>query len=111
MKRLLLAALAVLAFALPAQAHKLILFAFVEGDEIVVETKFSSGKLPASGEIEVLDADGASLVTLPLEADGETRFAIPENHRGGVQINVATGEGHEDYWVLTAQDLIQDAAQ
>jgi nickel transport protein len=111
MKRLLAACVAALLLATPVLAHRLIVFAFVEAGEIVVETKFSSGKLPAEGSIQVLDAEGAELMTLPLEADGETRFPIPGNHKGGVQVNVTTGEGHEDYWLLTAQDLIQEAAQ
>ena len=94
MKRLFAAPLLALLLAFPAQAHKLVIFAYVDNGEIVVETKFSSGSLPAEGTIQVLDAEGMEITTLEMEADGETRFPIPENHKGGVQVNVATRARH-----------------
>ena len=111
MKHLIVALAALTLLAAPAAAHKLIVFAFVEDGEVVVTTKFSSGKLPASGEIGLRDAEGMEMTTLPLDPDGETRFPIPEGHKGGLEITVTTGEGHEDYWVLTPADLVVEAAQ
>jgi len=111
MTRLLTALALMAACALPAQAHRLVIYAFVEGNEVVVETKFSTGKLPATGSITATDEAGATVVTLDLDPGGETRFAVPQGHTGGMQITVITGEGHEDYWVLTDQDFDPEGAE
>jgi nickel transport protein len=91
--------------AAPALAHRLVVYAYAEGGEIVVEAKFSSGALAKAGEIRVLDAQNARLVTVPLEADGETRLPLPEGAAQGVTVEVETDKGHQNYWVLTPADL------
>ncbi|MDF1727818.1 MAG: hypothetical protein P1U53_08715 [Sulfitobacter sp.] len=104
--RRFLASLAVVAFATTAQAHQLNVFAFVEEETVVVETKFSTGKIPVSGEVRVLDAQSRLLHTLALEPNGTVRFPLDtEAATGGITIEVTTGEGHEDYWILTPEDI------
>ena len=39
--------------ATPAMAHQLNVFAFVEDGSVVVEAKFSTGRIPVSGEVRV----------------------------------------------------------
>lgn len=100
------AALAVVAFATTAQAHQLNVFASVQDGVVVVETKFSTGKIPVSGEARILDADSQVILTLPLESDGTVRFPLdPQFAETGITIEVRTGEGHEDYWILTPEDI------
>ncbi|MDP5085639.1 MAG: hypothetical protein NWQ23_09480 [Yoonia sp.] len=104
--RRLLAILAVVAFASAAQAHQLNVFAFVEDGTVIVETKFSTGKIPVSGEVQVLNASSEVILTLPLAADGTVRFPLDvEAATGGMMIEVTTGEGHSDYWILTPEDI------
>ena len=104
--RRLLSLLTVVAFATTAQAHQLNVFAFVEEGTVVVETKFSNGNLPVSGDVEVLNAQSEVLMTLPLEKDGTVRFPLDMGVAGeGITIEVTTGEGHEDYWILTPEDI------
>lgn len=104
--RPLLAALALIAAATSVQAHQLSVFAFVEAGEVVVESRFSNGSVPVSGEVRVMDAAEALLTTLPLEKDGTARFALDADVAGdGLVILVDTGEGHEDYWILTPDDI------
>ena len=104
--RRLLSLFAVFAFATTAQAHQLNVFAFVEEGTVVVETKLSNGNLPVSGDVEVLNAQSEVLMTLPLEKDGTVRFPLDMNDVGeGITIEVTTGEGHEDYWILTPEDI------
>ncbi len=106
MMRRLLAIAAVVAFASTAQAHQLNVFAFVQDGTVIVETKFSSGKIPVSGEARVLDANSEVILTLPLEEDGTVRFPLDlEVASGGMTIEVTTGEGHDDYWILTPEDI------
>lgn len=108
--RRFLATLEVVAFATAVQAHQLNVFAFVEDGIVIVETKFSTGKTPVSGAVRVLDAEAKVLQTLALEPDGTVRFPLDaEAAKDGMTIEVITGEGHEDYWILTPEDIARDS--
>ena len=104
--RAALALVAVLAAA-PAAAHDLRVFAFVEGDTVNVEAKFSTGRLPVSGEIRVLDASETLIETHAIDPDGVTSFPLIEGARDtGLMIEVEVGTGgHSDYWLLTPEDI------
>jgi nickel transport protein len=109
MRRPALAALLTLGLTAPALAHRVVVFASVEADgaggEVVVEAKFSTGRVPALGEVQVRDAAGALLATYPLE-DGGARFPLDRAAAaGGLEITVTTGDDHEGYWLLTPADL------
>lgn len=105
-------AVAVLALmsAAPAAAHQLNVFAWVDGREVVVEGKFSSGRVPQIGVVNVYDAREALVRTLPIEADGTARFPL-DGGETGLRIELITGEGHEDYWILTPDDIAAQAGQ
>ncbi|GAB5446291.1 hypothetical protein [Gymnodinialimonas sp.] len=104
--RTLLAGLAGVVFATAAWAHQLNVFAFVEEGVVVVESRFSNGNLPQVGEVSVLDGQGEPLLLLPLEADGTVRFPLDPAHADdGLLIEVRTGEGHDNYWILTPEDI------
>lgn len=106
MRRAALVAALLAALAAPAAAHQLSVFASVDGEAVLVEARFSGGSRPVTGTVRVLDADGALLATLALGEDGTARFPLdPTAHAGGLTIEVETGEGHDDYWVLTPQDI------
>jgi nickel transport protein len=89
-----------------AWAHGLNVFAFVEGDTVVVESRFSNGNAPRVGEVRVLDSENRLVMTLPLAEDGTARFPFDPSHADtGLLIEVETGEGHENYWILTPEDI------
>lgn len=99
-----------LALAGPALAHRVNVFASVEpseaGEVVVVEAKFSTGRIPTLGDVRVEGADGALLATYPLEEDGTARFPLDaEAAAGGLSITVTTGDDHEGYWLLTPADI------
>jgi nickel transport protein len=92
--------------AAPALAHDLRVFARVDGDTVIVEASFSSGRVPTAGEITLSNAAGAILGTVPLDDDGETAFTLPDAVRDtGMRIDVTVSEGHSDYWLLTPGDI------
>jgi len=98
--------LAIVLSATAAFAHQLNVFAFVEGDTVVVETKFSSGRIPVSGDVEVSDATSEVILTLQLQEDGTVRFPLDMDVAAdGLMIEVSTGDGHSDYWILTPDDI------
>jgi nickel transport protein len=101
-------ALAATLAALPAAAHQLAVFAWVDGPEVVVEGKFSNGRRPTQGTIRVFDADERVIRELPLGPDGTVRFPLAGGE-DGLMIRLETGEGHEGSWILTPADLAGDA--
>jgi len=102
-----LALIAALLVAAPALAHRLVIYAFVEDDIIVLEAFFSNDAPAAKGTITLKDGQGTVLAEMPLSDSGETRFAIPPGAAEGLAIEVLTDAGHEDYWILTPEDLDQ----
>ncbi len=108
--RTLVLGLALIGAAVPALAHQLNVFAFVEGAEVVVEAQFSTGRIPVAGQVVVKDAAEAVVRTLDLAADGTARFPLdPTVSAGGLTIEVETSEGHADYWILTPDDIAAGA--
>ena len=105
MIRALVIALTIVAATSPAAAHKLRVFASVSGETVNVEAKFSTGRIPKSGEIRVFNAAETLILTLPLDPDGVTSFPLGEEAAEGLLIEVEAGEGHEDYWRLTPDDI------
>ena len=102
----LLAALVAVVSATAAWAHQLNVFAYVEAGVVIVESRFSNGNTPQLGEVHVLDAANQPLLTLPLTEDGTARFPLdPAHAEGGLLIEVSTGEGHNNYWILTPEDI------
>jgi len=91
-------------------AHQLNVFAYVEAGSVVVEAKFSSGKRPVSGEVRILNGNHALLTTMPLGENGILSFPLSTvEHTGGLVIEVETGEGHKDYWILTPEDITRQS--
>ncbi len=109
--RALLIALLMMGWASVSFAHQLNVFAYVKDDTVIVEAKFSTGKIPVSGEVRVHDAENELLVTLRLQKDGSVWFPLDlEVAQGGLLIEVETGEGHDNYWILTPDDIARGMA-
>jgi nickel transport protein len=105
MRRALILAAAV-CLPLAAWAHQLTVFASVQDGEVVVESRFSNGNAPRLGEVRVLDGNNQALMTLPLQEDGTARFPLDRAAAGaGLLIEVTTGQGHSNYWILTPEDI------
>ncbi|MEM8643656.1 MAG: hypothetical protein AAGF09_02045 [Pseudomonadota bacterium] len=102
------------AFALPvivaaapitAAAHQLVVFASVDCVAVTVEAKFSNGKVAQKGDVRVLDGENTLLTTLELQSDGTAQVPLADvDHSGGLLIEVDTG-GHDNYWIVTPEDI------
>lgn len=92
-----------LLLSLPAQAHRLKVFAFAEGDRIDGSTYFVGGA-PASGaKVEVQSSDGTVLATLNPNADGKFSFQAVSAIDHVFVSN--TGDGHVARWTVSAEEL------
>jgi len=88
-----------------AFAHQLNVFASTDCDVVLVETKFSTGRIPVKGEVRVLDGENTLLLHLELGEDGTVRVPLAElDSTTGLLIEVDTGN-HDDYWILPPEDI------
>lgn len=108
--RLLLAALAVVGLSTGAWAHRLNVFAYVEDGQVVVESRFSNGNAPRIGDVQVLEGNSVLIMTLTLGEDGTVRFPLDPAHVAtGLLMEVTTTAGHDNYWILTPDDIARGA--
>jgi nickel transport protein len=99
----------ILCLAPDSHAHRVNIFAYVDGDTVVTESGYSRSSRVNNGTVEVMDgATGALLLTGTTDADGRFAFAVPGQARGGgmdLLLRVTAGEGHQAEWTVTAQEL------
>ncbi len=88
---------------LPAQAHKLKVFATAEGDRIEGEAYFVGGAKAAGASIVIADADGRELSRLMPDAEG--RFSYQVSRRMDYQVIADSQDGHQARWTIRADEL------
>ena len=86
-----------------ASAHRVNVFAWVEGDTVYVEGKFPGGKKVKAGKIVVLDPRGVELVSGLTNDQGEYSFKVPR--QTDLRIVLSAGQGHQGEWVVRADGL------
>ena len=93
----------------PAQAHRVNIFAFVDGTVLQTECSFSSGTKVQSAPVDVLDAQSGNLLQQgTTDTQGRVRFAITPAMKAapkGLILRVRAGEGHQGEWTVEADEL------
>ncbi len=89
------------------RAHKVNLFAYVEGDRIIVEGYFSGNAKAMNCVVDVLDNTGKKLIEGKTDAQGIYSFKIAElpSITGDLKIVLHAGQGHMTDFTLPAADL------
>lgn len=90
-----------------AQAHRVNIFAWTEGDQVVAECGFNGGSKVKQGQVVVYDAaTGAKLQEGRTDDQGVYRFPVPAAGKAhGLRIVVKAGEGHQNEWMMDAAEL------
>lgn len=102
--RILLIALVFIAVAaVPAGAHKVTVFAWVEGDTVQTESKFSGGRVAKQARIEVYDGSGNFLLDGLTDDEGRFSFAAPKKE--DLQVVLVAGAGHRNTWMIKAAEF------
>ena len=86
-----------------AEAHRVNLFAWVEGDTVHVESKFSGGKKVKAGKIIVSDSEGTELLSGTTDKNGEFSFKVPQ--KADLKIVLEAGTGHRAEWTIAANEI------
>lgn len=94
-------------------AHRVNIFAYVEGGDVVVECSYSKSKRVKQGRIEVHDkVSGDVLLRGETDDQGHFRFPVPERVRtsgSGLRILLQAGEGHQNEWTMDAAEFMSAA--
>ena len=90
-------------------AHRVILFAWAEGDTVYVESKFNSGKKVKAGKIIVTDPQGTELVKGTTNEKGEFSFKVPK--KADLKIVLIAGAAHRAEWTISAAEFEMPAGE
>lgn len=92
-----------------ASAHRVNIFAFVDGDAVQVECGFNRSQKVKQGTVEVFDATtGARLLQGTTDDNGVFRFPVTAELREAghdLNIRIIAGEGHQNDWTVAADEL------
>jgi nickel transport protein len=104
---LLTTATLLLASSASGWAHKVNVFAYVEGDAVVVEGYFSGNVKAQNSVVEVLDSDGKKILEGKTNEKGIWRFKLADfpSIKGDIQIVLEGGMGHKADFRLSQADL------
>jgi len=108
MTRLIIAVCAAMAVTLclaaVSSAHKVNVFAYVDGNTVVTDSGYSRSKRVHDGTIEVYDATaGTMLLSGPTDETGRFDFEIPNEARAGkmdLRLLLKAGTGHQAEWTV-----------
>jgi len=87
----------------PAMAHRSTIFAWVEGDRVFTESKFSGGKRVREGDVIVYDSEGHQLLKGKTDDKGEFSFEVPA--KTSLKIVLMAGMGHGGEWTIPVSEL------
>jgi len=84
-------------------AHKVQMFAYAEGENVIVEGYFADGKKAMKSEVVVYNPSGTELLRGRTDDSGKFNFKAPE--KTDLRIVVDAGMGHKTEYTLPAGEL------
>ena len=90
-----------------AFAHKVNIFAYVEGDKVYTESYFNDGKKCIESKIEVFDNQGNKLLEGLTDKEGMFSFKIPPEDviDGDLKLVLTASMGHRAEYSIRADEL------
>lgn len=85
-------------------AHKVNVFAYVEGKKIYTESYFNDGKKCIDSKIEVFDNRGNKLLEGLTDKEGEFFFEVPSED-GDLKIILTASMGHRAEYSISADEI------
>ena len=88
-------------------AHKVNIFAYVEGDKVYTESYFNDGKKCIDSKIEVFDNQGNKLLEGLTDEEGMFSFEIPSKDviDGDLKVVLTASMGHRAEYSVSADEL------
>lgn len=92
----------------PAMAHKLLVMAWIQGDQLVGEAAHGDGSFAANARVALLDGEsGAELLSFSADEHGDFQTPLPAEvlARGKpLLVRVEDGAGHRAEYVIDARE-------
>jgi len=101
---LLFAALWLVFSNVPALAHKVTIFAWVEGDTVHTQSKFSGGKKVKGAPVLVFDPEGNQLLEGKTDEKGEFSFKV-QGKKTDLKVVLKASMGHMAEWKIPAEEI------
>lgn len=86
-----------------ALAHKVTIFAWVEGDTVHTKSKFSGGRTAKESTVVVYDKQGNQLLEGKTNENGEFSFKIPKKTE--LKVALKASMGHLAEWTIPAEEI------
>ena len=93
-----------------SDAHKINVFAWLEGDQVHVDTYFTKSSKVLYAPVKVLDVRGNLLLSGSTNEQGQWEFYLKDLSQlpaDGLNVVVEEGSGHRAEYLLTRQDLAE----
>ena len=88
-----------------AMAHRVNVFAYTSGDDIIVEGSFGDKTPAQKSKVSVYNqTTGALILEGETDEKGIFKFARPQVD-SALKIVLVAGMGHQNYWIVTREDL------
>jgi len=87
----------------PAYAHRVTVFAWIDGENVHTQSKFSGGRPAKDAIVEVYDDNGAMLLSGSSDSMGGFSFKPPQIT--GLKIVLRAGSGHQGSWTLSREEI------
>jgi nickel transport protein len=87
----------------PAFAHKVNIFAWIDGDTIHTRSKFSGGKRVKNSLVVVFDSEGNSLLKGKTDENGMFSFKIPQKTE--LKVVLKASMGHMAEWNIPVEEI------
>ena len=85
------------------RAHNVTVFAWVSGDTVFVESRFSGGRKPVGAPLEVYDS--ADNLLLKGVTDDQGTFSFPAPRKTEMKIVLHAGMGHKAQWTIPVEEF------
>jgi len=92
-----------------AMAHKVTIFAYVEGDTLYSESYFANGAPVVAAPVTVTDAQGKELAQGKTDATGHCNFSLPAP-KGDLYLTLDASMGHKASFVVKRDEMSLDKA-
>jgi len=86
-----------------AYAHKVNVFAYVEGDQIYIQGYFSDGKTAKNSEVTIYGSDGRELTKGQTNEEGVITFPI--QGKQSLRIVLNAGQGHQASYEIPLEEI------
>jgi len=85
-----------------ALAHKVTIFAYIEGNTVYSESYFSDGKPAIASTVTVADDQGKELLRGTTDANGHYNFPLPA--KTDLHLTLDASMGHKATFILKMED-------